>query len=149
MEYRRQRLMCIRDCLSAAGRRRARRRSQQRRGEPRHVVAGAGGLRSASSRARSTSLELQLVGCHVCADCGKYISLMWHQLKACTAQITQFVHGIRILLVWGYIADLSMVPRLRRGRLASRALRTPFIYILRGQNYPYSELARVEFMGGD
>ena len=31
------------------------------------------------------------------------------------------------LLVWGYIADLSMVPRLRRGRLASRALRTPFI----------------------
>ena len=31
------------------------------------------------------------------------------------------------LLVWGYIADLSMVPRLRRGRLAGRALRTPFI----------------------
>lgn len=30
------------------------------RGEPRHVVAGAGGLRSASSRVRSTSRELQL-----------------------------------------------------------------------------------------
>ncbi len=46
--------------LAAAGRRRARRRSQQMRGEPRHVVVGAGGLRSASSRARSTSRELQL-----------------------------------------------------------------------------------------
>ena len=31
------------------------------------------------------------------------------------------------MLVWGYIADLSMVPRLRRGRLAGRALRAPFI----------------------
>ena len=37
------------------------------------------------------------------------------------------VFGFCYLLVWGYIADLSMVPRLRRGRLASRALRTPFI----------------------
>ena len=35
------------------------------------------------------------------------------------------------LLVWGYIADLSMVPRLRRGRLAGRALSHPVI--LRGQ----------------
>ena len=42
-------------------------------------------------------------------------------LRPSTAQITWFLHGIRILLfvrVWGYIADLSMVPRLRRGRLA-------------------------------
>ena len=46
--------------LAAAGRRRARRRSQQMRGEPRHVVPGAGGLRSASSRVRSSSRELQL-----------------------------------------------------------------------------------------
>ena len=37
------------------------------------------------------------------------------------------VFGFCYLFVWGYIADLSMVPRLRRGRLASRALRTPFI----------------------
>ena len=26
------------------------------------------------------------------------LRMSWHQLKACTAQITQFVHGIRILL---------------------------------------------------
>ena len=32
------------------------------------------------------------------------------------------VFGFCYLLVWGYIADLSMVPRLRRGRLAGRAL---------------------------
>ena len=37
------------------------------------------------------------------------------------------VFGFCYLFVWGYIADLSMVPRLRRGRLASRALRPPFI----------------------
>ena len=42
------------------------------------------------------------------------------------------VFGFCYLLVWGYIADLSMVPRLRRGRLAGRALSHPFI--LRGQN---------------
>ena len=41
------------------------------------------------------------------------------------------VFGFCYLLVWGYIADLSMVPRLRRGRLAGRALSHPFI--LRGQ----------------
>ena len=40
------------------------------------------------------------------------------------------VFGFCYLLVWGYIADLSMVPRLRRGRLAGRALSHPFI--LRG-----------------
>ena len=43
------------------------------------------------------------------------------------------VFGFCYLLVWGYIADLSMVPRLRRGRLAGRALSHPFI--LRGQKY--------------
>ena len=43
------------------------------------------------------------------------------------------VFGFCCLLVWGYIADLSMVPRLRRGRLAGRALSHPFI--LRGQNF--------------
>ena len=37
------------------------------------------------------------------------------------------------LFVWGYIADLSMVPRLRRGRLASRALRTP-LYLARSKH---------------
>ena len=42
------------------------------------------------------------------------------------------VFGFCYLLVWGYIADLSMVPRLRRGRLAGRALSHPFI--LRGHN---------------
>ena len=40
------------------------------------------------------------------------------------------VFGFCYLLVWGYIADLSMVPRLRRGRLAGRALSHP--YVLRG-----------------
>ena len=30
--------------------------------------------------------------------------------------------GFCYLFVWGYIADLTMVPRLRRGRLAGRAL---------------------------
>ena len=40
------------------------------------------------------------------------------------------VFGFCYLFVWGYIADLSMVPRLRRGRLAGRALSHPFI--LRG-----------------
>ena len=35
------------------------------------------------------------------------------------------VFGFCYLLVWGYIADLSMVPRLRRGRLAGRALSHP------------------------
>ena len=40
---------------------------------------------------------------------------------------TPAVFGFCYLFVWGYIADLTMVPRLRRGRLASRALRTPFI----------------------
>ena len=44
------------------------------------------------------------------------------------------------LLVWGYIADLSMVPRLRRGRLAGRALSHPFI--LRGQKLQTDELTR-------
>ena len=37
------------------------------------------------------------------------------------------VFGFCYLLVWGYSADLSMVPRLRRGRLAGRALKPPFI----------------------
>ena len=42
-----------------------------------------------------------------------------------------FVHGIRILLfVRVGVYDLSMVPRLRRGRLAGRALAT--LYFLRG-----------------
>ena len=40
------------------------------------------------------------------------------------------VFGFCYLFVWGYIADLSMVPRLRRGRLAGRALSHPII--LRG-----------------
>ena len=55
-------------------------------------------------------------------------------LPPSTAHITQFVHGIRILLFVrvGVYRDLSMVPRLRRGRLAGRALSHPFI--LRGQN---------------
>ena len=57
------------------------------------------------------------------------LRMSWHQLKACIphrplrARYSDFGY----LLVWGYIADLSMVPRLRRGRLAGRALRTPFI----------------------
>ena len=52
----------------------------------------------------------------------------WHQLKACvlTSRSSCTVLGFCYLLVWGCIADLSMVPRLRRGRLAGRALRTPF-----------------------
>ena len=62
------------------------------------------------------------------------------QLKACVRPRLRShgfctVFGCCYLFVWGYIADLSMVPRLRRGRLASRALRPPFcLYILRGQN---------------
>ena len=50
-----------------------------------------------------------------------------------TADIAQFVHGIRILAICscGGIY-LSMVPRLRRGRLAGRALRTPF-YLARSK----------------
>ena len=40
------------------------------------------------------------------------------------------VFGFCYLLVWGYIADLSMVPRLRRGRLAGRALSHP-LYLAR------------------
>ena len=60
------------------------------------------------------------------------LRMSWHQLKACprprpTSRSSCTVFGFCYLLVWGYIADLSMVPRLRRGRLASRALRTPFI----------------------
>ena len=47
------------------------------------------------------------------------------------------VFGFCYLFVWGYIADLSMVPRLRRGRLAGRALSHPFI--LRGQKRSNSE----------
>ena len=55
-------------------------------------------------------------------------------LPPSTAEITYgfcTVFGFCYLFVWGYIADLSMVPRLRRGRLAGRALSHPFI--LRGQ----------------
>ena len=48
-----------------------------------------------------------------------------------TSRSSCTVFGFCYLLVWGYIADLSMVPRLRRGRLAGRALSHPFI--LRGQ----------------
>ena len=60
------------------------------------------------------------------------LRMSWHQLKACprprlTSSDLRTVFGFCYLFVWGYIADLSMVPRLRRGRLASRALRTPFI----------------------
>ena len=47
------------------------------------------------------------------------------------------VFGFCYLFVWGYIADLSMVPRLRRGRLAGRALSHPFI--LRGQKSEQEE----------
>ncbi len=57
------------------------------------------------------------------------VRMSWHQLKACprprlTSPDSCTVFGFCYLLVWGYIADLSMVPRLRRGRLAG---------ILRGQ----------------
>ena len=48
-----------------------------------------------------------------------------------TSRSSCTVFGFCYLFVWGYIADLSMVPRLRRGRLAGRALSHPFI--LRGQ----------------
>ena len=58
---------------------------------------------------------------------------MWHQLKACLPHrpVRARYSDFGYLLVWGYIADLSMVPRLRRGRLAGRALSHP--YVLRGQ----------------
>ena len=39
------------------------------------------------------------------------------------------------MLVWGYIADLSMVPRLRRGRLAGRALSHP-LYLAVKRMFP-------------
>ena len=57
------------------------------------------------------------------------LRMSWHQLKAWVRhrRIRARYSDFGYLLVWGYIADLSMVPRLRRGRLASRALRTPFI----------------------
>ena len=66
------------------------------------------------------------------------LRMSWHQLKACprprpTSRSSCTVFGFCYLLVWGYIADLSMVPRLRRGRLAGRALSHPFI--LRGQKW--------------
>ena len=54
------------------------------------------------------------------------------------------------LFSWGYIADLSMVPRLRRGRLASRALRPP-LYLARSKKdtwqFPCSK--RLRFGGSD
>ena len=75
------------------------------------------------------------------------LRMSWHQLKACPrprlsqtdhASSCHTVFGFCYLLVWGYIADLSMVPRLRRGRLAGRALRTPF-YLARSKLVDYSE----------
>ena len=51
------------------------------------------------------------------------------------------VFGFCYLLVWGYIADLSMVPRLRRGRLAGRALSHPFI--LRGQKGTFRWIVQI------
>ena len=62
------------------------------------------------------------------------LRMSWHQLKACIphrplrARYSDFGY----LLVWGYIADLSMVPRLRRGRLAGRALSHP-LYLARSK----------------
>ena len=66
------------------------------------------------------------------------LRMSWHQLKACprprpTSPDSCTVLDFGYLLVWGYIADLSMVPRLRRGRLAGGALSHPFI--LRGQKF--------------
>ena len=51
----------------------------------------------------------------------------WHQLKAWVPhrRIRARYSDFGYLLVWGYIADLSMVLRLRRGRLAGRALSPP------------------------
>ena len=62
------------------------------------------------------------------------LRMSWHQLKACVPhrRIRARYSDFGYLLVWGYIADLSMVPRLRRGRLAGRALRTPF-YLARSK----------------
>ena len=63
--------------------------------------------------------------------------MSWHQLKACTAQIAGFVHGIRILLfvrVGVYCRFINGTPRLRvcdAGALRAEPLAT--LYILRGQ----------------
>jgi len=71
-------------------------------------------------------------------------------LPPSTADIAGFVHGIRILLfarVGVYDDDdLSMVPRLRRGRLAGRALSHPFI--LRGQNRQERKKQKIGACGG-
>ena len=73
------------------------------------------------------------------------IGMSRHQLKACPrprprSRSSCTVFGFCYLFVWGYIADLSMVPRLRRGRLAGRALSHPFI--LRGHNSRLAQLGR-------
>ena len=74
------------------------------------------------------------------------LRMSWHQLKACprprrTSRSSCTVFGFCYLLVWGYIADLSMVlPRLRRGRLASRALSVRCLYGL-----PVSDLQDMRF----
>ena len=49
-----------------------------------------------------------------------------------TSSDLRTVFGFCYLFVWGYIADLSMVPRLRRGRLAGRALSHP-LYLARSK----------------
>ena len=63
------------------------------------------------------------------------LRMSWHQLKACTAQIAQFVHGIRILAICSCGGILQICQWYRvcdAGALRAEPLAT--LYILRGQN---------------
>ena len=86
------------------------------RGEPRHVVAGAGGLRSASSRARSTSRELQLAeGATFVHLCTKWeISLFDMQCAVNTLRYTgvyctpgMYSHIVHYCAIYGDIGGTS------------------------------------------
>ena len=71
--------------------------------------------------------------------------MSWHQLKACPAHITQFLHGIRILLfvLCGGILQICQWYRVcDAGALRAEPLAT--LYILRGHNAraPSAEMGR-------
>jgi len=83
------------------------------------------------TKSRRSSPRTDGLGTHPFCMPGRRVDRRTRSLRP-TSRSSCTVFGFCYLLVWGYIADLSMVPRLRRGRLAGRALSHPFI--LRGQN---------------
>ena len=81
------------------------------------------------------------VCCAVCSRKTNGCLCTSSRLARRTSRSSCTVLGFCYLLVWGCIADLSMVPRLRRGRLAGRALSHP-LCLARSKKYLPGEIVK-------